>query len=296
MTHYINCPVCNSPQLVFFMKCNDFLVTGKEYELYRCSDCNFILTQDHPEEKEIGSFYQSQDYISHSDAQKGLFNSLYHLVRKLMLKRKMSIVKNVSGLNRGTILDIGSGTGYFASTMKKAGWNVSGVEVNDAAREFSIKKFGLNIIPSGEINNIPSYSYDCITLWHVLEHLENPVYYLKEIDRLLKPGGICLVALPNWLSFDAKYYKQFWAAYDVPRHLWHFNPDSIHRLAERYQFNIIEKIPLPFDSYYISILSEKNRQALFPVIQGFFTGFKSNLISLFQQEKNSSLIYVLKKQ
>jgi 2-polyprenyl-3-methyl-5-hydroxy-6-metoxy-1,4-benzoquinol methylase len=296
MVHYNKCPICDSSNLTFYIKCKDTLVSGKEFDLYQCAECNFTFTQDHPGEKEIGNYYRSGDYISHSDTTKGIFNTLYHFVRRLMLRKKKRIITQVSGLKTGSILDIGSGTGYFAYYMKQAGWTVTGIEPNETARMFSIDKFGINVLNPEAIKNLSKECFDCITLWHVLEHLEYLDDYLLEIRRLLKPGGICLVALPNHRSFDAKYYKQFWAAYDVPRHLWHFSPDTFHRLTNNYRFSIIGKIPLRIDAFYISILSEKNKREQFPIISGWFTGLKSYLISIFQPERNSSLVYLLKKQ
>ena len=295
MVHYTNCPVCSKPNLAFFLRSKDFLVSGKEFDLCQCSDCNFIFTQDHPDEKDIGKFYQSENYISHNDTKRGLFNTLYHFVRKLMLFKKKNLVKRSTGLQSGSLLDIGSGTGYFASTMKNAGWEVSGVEVNEAARNYSIEKFEIDIKSPDEIKKMPNESFDCITLWHVLEHLENPNNYLDEISRLLKPGGTCLIALPNYQSFDAEYYKQFWAGYDVPRHLWHFNSNTFKKLIDNHGFKFISKALLPFDAFYISILSEKNKGASFIMMRGMITGLKSFFISIFKVERSSSIVYIIRK-
>jgi SAM-dependent methyltransferase len=295
MVHHTKCPVCNCTSFSFCLRCKDYLVSGIEYDLYQCAECNFVLTQDHPDEKEIGDSYRSEDYISHSDTKRGHFNSLYHIVRSFMLTRKVQIVKRATGLKKGIILDIGSGTGYFASAMKEAGWAVIGIEVNIMAREYSIKKFGIDVLPPDAIKNISDESIDCITLWHSLEHLEGLNDTFIEIRRLLTPGGICLVALPNICSFDSEYYKQFWAGYDVPRHLWHFSIDTFRKLSDNYRFEFVGKAGLPFDAFYISILSEKNKGTNFPVARGMLTGLKSFLISVFRPEKNSSLVYLIKK-
>ena len=295
MRHYQSCPVCNGTNLHLNFSCRDYLVSNKEFDLFKCSDCGFILTQDHPDSNEIGSFYKSDAYISHSDTKRGLFNFLYHIARKFMLGKKSRLVKKVSGLKTGSILDIGSGTGYFAFAMKEAGWQVTGVEIDEAAREYSRTKFGLNIINSDAIKGLPNESFDCITLWHVLEHLEEPEIYLQEIRRLLKPDGTCIIALPNHLSTDAKHYRQFWAAYDVPRHLWHFSPDVFKLFSERNGFQVIRRVPLPLDAFYISILSEKNKKGILAILNGFYTGLRSYLISVFRQELNSSLVYVIKR-
>ena len=296
MVHYLNCPVCNSTNLAFYLKCKDWLVTGKEFDLYQCTDCQFILTQDHPGEKEIGDYYKSEDYISHSNTKKGTFNTLYHVARVMMLNHKKRIIRKFTGIETGSLLDIGSGTGYFAGTMMKAGWSVTGVEVNEDARKFSKDKFGINVLPPDGIKNLSKEGFDCITLWHALEHLENLNEYLSEIRRLLKPGGVVLVALPNHRSFDAEHYKQFWAAYDVPRHLWHFDIDNVSRLADKHHFEFSGLSPLPLDSFYVSILSEKNRGSNLAMGKGMLTGLISYIISLMNTERTSSLVYLLRKK
>ena len=295
MRHYQSCPVCNCTSLNLLFRCRDYLVTYKEFELFKCSECGFILTQDHPDSNEIGAYYISEDYISHSDTKRGLFNLLYHLGRKFMLRKKSRLVRTSCSLKTGSILDIGSGTGYFLSAMKQAGWDCTGIEINQAAREYSKNKFGLTIFAPDAIKDLPGKSFDCITLWHVLEHLENPENYMEEIYRLLKPGGTCLIALPNNLSTDARHYKEYWAAYDVPRHLWHFSPAVFKVLSERNGFSITRTIPLPLDAFYISILSEKNKKGRLAILRGFYAGFRSYLISVFRPELNSSLVYVIKR-
>jgi SAM-dependent methyltransferase len=296
MVHYSNCPVCNSANLTFYLKCKDWLVTGKEFDLYQCTDCQFILTQDHPGEKEIGNFYKSEDYISHSNTKKGIFNALYHVARCMMLNRKKRIIRKFTGLETGSLLDIGSGTGYFASAMAKEGWTVTAVEVNEDARKFAIDKFGLSVLPPDSIKNLSKEGFDCITLWHVLEHLENLNEYFSEINRLLKPEGAVLVALPNHRSFDAEHYKQFWAAYDVPRHLWHFDIGTFCKLADNHNFEFSGRYPLPLDSFYISILSEKNKGSNFSMLKGMLTGLKSYISSLMNTDRTSSLVYLLRKK
>ena len=221
-----------------------------------------------PEEQEIGQFYESDDYISHSDTSKGLANKLYRIARNAMLRRKRNLIYSTTGLKTGTILDIGSGTGYFAATMKDAGWEVKGIEISEKARKFSISHFGVDIVSPGEISEIGSESFDCITLWHVLEHFHDPFRYVSEIIRMMKPGATCIVALPNCGSYDAEYYNQFWAAWDVPRHLWHFHPETFRLFCEKSGLELKELKSLPLDVYYISQLSEKYKGSPFPFLRG----------------------------
>jgi SAM-dependent methyltransferase len=259
-------------------------------------ECGFIFTGEHPAEQEIGKYYESDDYISHSDTSKGLINKLYQVARNFMLGRKVFTVKKLTQLQSGTLLDIGSGTGYFADVMKRSGWNVRGIEINEKAREFSRSNFNLDVSGPGEINRIPSCTYDCITLWHVLEHFQDPEEYMREISRLLKPEGLCLIALPNCSSYDAGHYKKFWAAYDVPRHLWHFSPGTFKKFADKTGFEIIRTLTLPLDVFYISMMSEKYKGSKMAFMKGMVKGKWFFIRSLFRKEKSSSLVYVLKKR
>jgi SAM-dependent methyltransferase len=213
-----------------------------------------------------------------------------------MLKKKKDLVKRTTGLKTGSLLDIGSGTGHFISEMKKAGWSVKGIEINAKAREFSASHFGLEIISSEQISTLPSDSFDCITLWHVLEHFQEPFRYASEILRLLKPGGICVLALPNCSSYDAQYYREFWAAYDVPRHLWHFTPDTFKVFADRTGFDLIGIHSLPLDVFYISTLSEKYKKKKFAFISGIIKAFWFAALSFFSKTRSSSIIYLLRKK
>jgi SAM-dependent methyltransferase len=212
-----------------------------------------------------------------------------------MLRRKKEIIKNVTGLDKGSLLDIGSGTGHFTRTMKKAGWQVKGVEINEKARDFSISRFGLEIIGPEKISTLEANSFDCITLWHVLEHFHDPFKYASDIIRLLKPGGLCLIALPDCSSYDAKYYGQYWAAYDVPRHLWHFNPSSFRIFSEKTGFTLENLRSLPLDVFYISILSERYKGSKFAFLSGIVKASLFAFLSVFRKSRSSSLIYLLRK-
>lgn len=295
MVHYYKCPLCNSEDTGAWLQVPDYFLTGEKFELVRCSNCGFLFTQDHPDIEEIGRYYESADYISHNDSAGGISASMYRIAREFMLKRKRKMVCRVSGLDKGSILDIGSGTGHFLSVMKNGGWQVKGTEINDKAREFSKTEFGLEVLPPVNIGSLPSASFDAISLWHVLEHFQDPFTYASEIKRLLKPGGVCLIALPNCSSFDAGFYKISWAAYDVPRHLWHFTPATFKLFAEKNGFIIRSVRALPLDVFYISILSEKYKKTGFSFMQGILKGVWFYLLSLFNMKGSSSLIYQLQK-
>jgi 2-polyprenyl-3-methyl-5-hydroxy-6-metoxy-1,4-benzoquinol methylase len=295
MVHQHSCPLCLSEKVIIKFGCTDHFISKEEFKIAQCQKCGFQFTQDSPEEKEIGRYYESEEYISHSNTSKGLSNKLYRFARSFMLRRKLSIVNKITIKKSGSILDIGSGTGHFAYTMKRSGWQVTGIEINDKAREFSKVQFGLDVISPDEIPSLKPESFDCITLWHVLEHFHDPFKYAAEIHRLLKPGGTCLIALPNSDSFDAEYYKEFWAAYDVPRHLWHFNPETFTLFAEKTGFRVTEIRNLPLDVFYISSLSEKYKKSSLPFIKGMVRAKFYTLRAFFNNERSSSVIYILKK-
>jgi SAM-dependent methyltransferase len=296
MIHYDKCPLCHSGDIAEYLQTADHFLTGEKFSLVKCSRCGFLFTQGHPGIVEISQYYESAGYISHNDSAGGISASIYRIVREFMLKRKRKMVSRATGLKSGNILDVGSGTGHFLSVMKESGWQVSGIEINEKAREFSAAEFGLEVISPDKIGSLPSAAYDAITLWHVLEHFQDPFSYASEIARMLKPGGICFIALPNSDSYDANHYKEFWAAYDVPRHLWHFAPETFKLFAEKNGFSICSVRTLPLDVFYISILSEKYRKTGLNFIMGILKGMWFFLLSLFNRKGSSSLIYLLQKK
>lgn len=291
-----SCLLCSSGKIRKLSDCTDHFISKEVFPLFQCEECGFIFTGEHPDESEIGRYYESDEYISHSDTSRGFINKLYQVARNFMLGRKVASVNKLTHLQSGSLLDIGSGTGYFADAMKRAGWNVRGIEINEKAREFARKQFSLDISVPGEISNFPPESFDCITLWHVLEHFQDPFDYMKEISRLLKPDGLCLIALPNCSSFDADHYQKNWAAYDVPRHLWHFTPGTFRSFADKAGFIVTGIRRLPLDVFYISMMSEKYRGSKVAFIKGIIKGTWFFIRSLSGKEKSSSLEYILKKK
>lgn len=296
MVNHSVCPLCSSDQIGLYLKSYDNLLTKEAFGIYKCGSCGFVFTNGYPEEENIGSYYDSDDYISHEDNAGGIVNRIYIPAREIMLRRKRNIIRKLTGLKKGTLLDIGCGTGHFAGIMKKSGWDVTGIEPGLKAREYCKGKFGIRVIHPSEISGLPDISFDCITLWHVLEHFHDPFTYAGEIRRLLKPGGTCVVALPNSSSFDAGFFRENWAAWDVPRHLWHFDVATFRKFAEKEGFSVGNIIALPLDVFYISILSFRNKGSVMPLIKGIVTGKWFFIRSLIRKDKGSSLIYILKKK
>jgi ubiquinone/menaquinone biosynthesis C-methylase UbiE len=254
-----------------------------------------VFTQDHPDEKEISSYYASDDYLSHNDSAPGLTSALYRFSRRIMLGRKRKITEKAAGIKKRNLLDIGCGTGHFVDVMKQAKWEVKGIEINDKARQYAISRFGVEVSDPGQIASLETGSFDCITMWHVLEHFQDPFMYISEVSRLMKAEGTCIIALPNCSSYDAEHYGKFWAAFDVPRHLWHFSPFSFQLFAQKAGFTIRSVRSLPLDVFYISMLSEKYRGNHLSFITGIVKGSWFWFLTLFKKTKSSSLIYILKK-
>jgi len=289
------CPVCGSNRFKPFITCNDFFVSGEQFEIRECSGCGFKFTANAKDEENIGRYYQSEEYISHSNTSKGLVYAVYHRVRNYMLGRKRRLIEKATELKTGHILDVGTGTGFFLNEMKKNGWQVSGTEKSDGARDFAQKEFGLEIEEPEQLFQLENESFDAITLWHVLEHIHRLDENMEAFARLLKPEGKLIIAVPNHTSYDARHYKQYWAAWDVPRHLWHFGPEQMKFFGEKYGFQLQSLHTMPFDSFYVSLLSEKYKKSNFALFRGLMHGKISWLNSLANKERCSSVIYVFEK-
>lgn len=290
------CPVCGSAHIERAMTCIDHYASSEAFYLCRCRDCGFLFTQDFPVEAEIGRYYETPDYISHSDTKKGIVNKAYHWVRSYMLGRKARLVAREAHRKTGRLLDIGTGTGYFSDTMKKRGWEVEAVEKNAQARAFAKQHFGLDVKPDTALQQLAPGSFDVITLWHVMEHLEHLNETWDTLNSLLTEKGVLIIAVPNSSSYDAKKYGAHWAAYDVPRHLWHFTPATIQKLGAKHDFILAARHPMPFDAFYVSMLSEKYMGHSLPFVRGVITGTLAWFSALGSKERSSSMIYVFRKK
>lgn len=275
-----------------FLKVKDHSVSGEEFELHWNAEKDVLITHPHPSEEDLPHYYESEDYISHTNTKRNLLESLYHFVRGLSIKRKIKLIDRYSEGNK-TILDVGCGTGHFLAECKNKGWKSEGVEPNEKARKISISK-DLEVAEKLEEKISEEKSFQIITLWHVLEHLPNLNKQISMLESLLNETGYMIIAVPNFRSFDANYYKEHWAAYDVPRHLWHFSQDGIKRIFNSYGFDLIKTYPMKFDSYYVSLLSEKYKSGWMNFFNAFLVGSRSNLKANSSGEY-SSIIYVFKK-
>jgi 2-polyprenyl-3-methyl-5-hydroxy-6-metoxy-1,4-benzoquinol methylase len=271
-----------------FLNCKDHTVSGEVYKVMLNKEYDMLVTIPVPEN--LATYYKSENYISHTDSKKSLLDKVYQIVKNTTLKRKLKLIDSFKTSSKN-ILDVGAGTGDFLKVCKNNSWNVFGVEPNLDARTIADKK---GITLQENVSEVKNIQFDVITLWHVLEHVENLSAYISTLNKLLSKDGKLLIAVPNFKSEDAKYYKEFWAAFDVPRHLWHFSETSISKLFASENMVVEKTIPMKFDAYYVSLLSEKYKSGKMNPIKSFYRGFVSNLKAN-RNKEYSSLIYVLRK-
>ena len=274
-----------------FITVKDFSVSGESFSLLLNEEYQILKTHPQPTLDKLGSYYEFEDYISHTDGKRTLFEKMYHFIKRKAIRDKVSLINSYQPL-KGRILDIGAGTGDFLLEAKNQNWDILGIEPNDKAKGIAV---GKGIKFGDTIEKLESNSFDVITMWHVLEHVPDVEHQVAELKRLLKPSGTIIIAVPNFKSYDANHYKEFWAAYDVPRHLWHFSKTAIEKIFDKQNMNLEDIKPMWFDSFYVSLLSEKYKSGKMNFISGFFIGLISNVSGLFKKEF-SSHIYVLKNK
>jgi SAM-dependent methyltransferase len=271
-----------------YLKTSDFFLSKESFELLHDDELDLLTT--HPKPEDLAKYYESANYISHSDGERTVLERLYQRIKKINLQRKTDLIKSFAG-NHKKLLDVGAGTGDFLLYAKRKGWDASGVEPNPNARRLSVEK-GIELKTS--IDDFRGEKFRIITLWHVLEHLPNLNESIESLSHLLEDDGTLFVAVPNFKSYDAKYYGPFWAAYDVPRHLWHFSKGAIERLFGVHKIKLIKAKPMWFDSFYVSLLSEEYKTGKKNWIRAVAVGLYSNLRGIFTKEF-SSHIYILQK-
>jgi 2-polyprenyl-3-methyl-5-hydroxy-6-metoxy-1,4-benzoquinol methylase len=283
------CPLCGHTQFKEYLNVRDHVVSKEYFNLVECTSCAFVYTNPRPKEADLAKYYDSQDYISHSNTNHNVLDVVYFLARRFMLQKKASWVYSVTKI-KGRILDYGCGTGAFLNHLKNEGWEALGVEPNANARAIANNK---NQQAYPDIESLPTGGYDAITLWHVLEHIPDIHDKMIHLIGLLKKSGVLFLAVPNCASYDAVYYRENWAGYDVPRHVSHFTPETMKLLAKKHRLHIIKTIPLKLDAYYISILSEKYLKG--SMFNALVQALKSNRQAKKNHQNYSSLVYVLKK-
>lgn len=293
-----NCLVCqcDSERFCPFLQCKDYTVSKETFKIDQCEACGFKFTNPRPDEASVGKYYQSEDYISHSNTQKGLLAKIYQFVRKKALKRKLNLINQFNkDTNSKKILDYGCGTGHFLEICQQNNWQIHGVEPDAGARTFAQNITKIEIQTSIFDEFYDAKQFDSITLWHVLEHVHQINPTLARLKDLLKDNGTILIAVPNCNAWDAQHYGEFWAAYDLPRHLYHFTPETLRPLLRKHNLIIESYLPMYYDAYYISLLSEKYKTGKMNYLKAFLNGRKSNAWAKKNRNNYSSVIYVVKK-
>jgi len=293
--HYTNCPICGSANIKKVLTAKDYTVSGETFSIFGCADCTGRFTQDVPSAAAIGPYYKSENYISHTNTNKGLVNRLYQSVRKRTLKQKRKLVEKITGITKGNHLDVGSGTGAFAGEMKQAGWHVTGLEPDADARMVASQQYHVELEDMVRFYQLQPATFDAITMWHVLEHVHDLQGYMKQLSSILKEKGRLFIAVPNYTSKDAAIYKEYWAAYDVPRHLYHFSPTAMKTLVEKHGMKIAQYKPMWYDSFYVSMLSSRYRNGKMNLPAAFLNGLRSNTKATGHPERCSSVIYIISK-
>lgn len=275
---------------IFFQKVKDYSVSKEIFELHHNPEYDLLITFPKPSLEKLPSYYESDDYISHTDGKRSLFEIVYHLIKNVALKNKVKLINAQSA--KGKLLDIGAGTGDFLVAAKKEGWQTTGIEPSEKAKTIAINK-GVSFAES--LQSLENNFFDIITMWHVLEHVPNLEEYISELKRVIKPNGTIIIAVPNFKSFDANFYGRHWAAFDVPRHIWHFSKKAIQKLFAEKEMKLVDVLPMKFDSFYVSLLSEKYKTGSMNFVRAFFVGLKSNH-SAKQTKEYSSHIYIIKNK
>jgi 2-polyprenyl-3-methyl-5-hydroxy-6-metoxy-1,4-benzoquinol methylase len=293
--HYTQCPVCGSAGLKDIFGVKDFTVSSEVFNIVECTNCTLRFTQDVPDRETIAPYYRSEDYISHTNTKKGLINSLYHAVRKRTIVQKRKLIARVTGLGRGRLLDVGSGVGLFVKEMVEHGWEAKGLEPDAAARAVAKQQYGTILDDIAEFDQLPKAYFNAITLWHVLEHVHDLHSYIGQLKNSLTSTGRLIIAVPNYTSYDAQTYAAAWAAYDTPRHLYHFSPASMVELMKRNGLQVQQYRPMWYDSFYVSLLSSKYKNGKINWISAIFNGLVSNIKAIGDPRKCSSVIYIISK-
>ena len=284
-----SCPSCGAQSFSTYLTVKDHFLSKEDFKLELCNSCNLLFTNPRPTLDRIGDYYKSEEYVSHSSTKKGFVNKVYGKVRSYTLKRKIALLKQLSSGKE--LLDIGAGTGHFLAKAKESGLDVLGLEPDSDARKVALTENGIELKDLSLLHDLDQ-KFDFVTMWHVLEHVYNLQDDLTKISSLVKQNGVLIIAVPNYTSFDAQHYKKFWAAYDVPRHLYHFSPNSMIPLVESKGLKFEQMLPMKFDSYYVSMLSEKYKGG--SLLNAMRIGFLSNWKA--KEGLSSSQIYIFRKK
>jgi len=292
-----SCLICHSPQYDPYLVVPNRFHPEEAFSLVQCSQCGFIFLNPRPDEKEMTNYYEEEDYQPHQQDPKNVSEYIYQKVRYWNSRYKRRMIESLT--TRRTILDYGCGTGEFLLEMQQGGWRTYGYEPAEKARHIAIQ-YGLTLLESLDQLSSP---VDVITLWHVLEHIHEPISLLKHLKKILTAEGLLVIAVPNPLSIDSRLFRKNWVAYDAPRHLYHFRPSDLESLLQPLGFRIVAYRGLYFDPWYNALLSaqlESRHKSLtkkvFIMVKGFLAAILAFGQGILFKKKNSSVIYVIKSE
>ncbi len=224
----VACNLCGSDQwqVVQTVPVQRFGPPG-EFNLVQCRDCGLRYLNPRPSPEEMADYYPAAYHEYRASIDKR--------VRHWYQEEKLRKVQVHS--NGGRLLDVGCNDGLFLHLARQSGWEVQGVEIAESVAAHAREALGLDVF-TGELTeaNFPAQHFDVVTFWHVLEHLHDPMRELREARRILKPGGLLIVEVPNIASWQARLFGANWRALDTPRHLYHFSPDSLRAMLEQAGF------------------------------------------------------------
>lgn len=295
MIHVTSCPICGNNTFQDIFSCKDYTVSHESFKLIKCQQCHFLITSPRPDDNVLGKYYLSEDYISHTNEAKSIIDKVYLVARNYTLAWKRKLILTYTNQVQSKLLDYGCGTGAFIQATAQDGWKAFGIEPSNEARAEAKKVTQSKVYQS--LTEIDNHTFDAITLWHVLEHVSDLNNLLQKLKSILSENGTMFIAVPNHSSWDGEKYKEHWAGYDVPRHLWHFSHETMKKLVENNGLRLEEVIPMKLDSFYISLLSEKYRKGnttITGMLKAFMNGLKSNILAK-RNGQYSSLIYIVKK-
>ncbi len=287
----VECPICEQKAFKTFLQSKDYFLSQEDFKVDQCEHCGLVFTNPYPAAEHLPDYYDSPDYLSHTANKTNPIAWVYNYLRGLNIKKKFKLVSENSSGN--SLLDIGCGTGELLNYFKGKEWHTRGIEPYPSAREFANTQYGLHVEDEPMLDTIGDQSFDVVSMWHVLEHVADLNARMQQLSRIIRKDGLLLIAVPNIESPDAKHYGHLWAGLDLPRHLFHFSKNSMEALLSKHGFQLKQAVPMTFDAYYVSMLSEKYRGNKFPYWKAFQNGFKSN-----KQARNdnnySSMIFVAK--
>jgi len=286
----LSCPVCEKTDIDEYLTTKDYFFTRESFTLSKCAKCNFVFTNPIP--ADLGKYYETEDYLSHNTKSGGIISNIYSAIRNMNIMRKYNLV--IHYCTNGSILDIGCGTGDLLRSFKNHGWETTGIEPNKKAREIAQKQNDVKVFTEEKLNEFEDGKFDVVSMWHVLEHVEDINERMKQVSRLTSTHGTMIFALPNLNSPDAKKYGHYWSGLDVPRHLYHFTQETFEKLATKHGLKLVHAEPMKFDAYYVSMLSEKYRGNKYYLPAAFLNGLVSN-IKAKSKNNYSSMIFVCKK-